>query len=190
MIVINSLLVLLRASFKKLPRKIITCKDQKRFNQDHFLQDLGGRLQGELYRNCEEPYKKLSWIFNDILNHHAPLKQKQVRGNHAPFMTKDLTKAIMKKSKAKKKYLNWPSREKLISYKRTKNKCNSLTKKAKINFFNEATKNGIMTSKNFWRTIKPFLTNNGCIPNDFLGKENIVNLIINEQELLELFNEQ
>ena len=35
----------------------MTCKDQKRFNQDHFLQDLGGRLQGELYRNCEEPYK-------------------------------------------------------------------------------------------------------------------------------------
>ena len=37
-----------------------------------------------------------------MFNHHAPLKQKQVRGNHAPFMTKDLNKAIMNKSKAKK----------------------------------------------------------------------------------------
>ena len=46
-------------------------------------------------------------------------------------MTKDLNKTIMNKSKAKNKYLNWPSREDFISYKRTKNKCNSLTKKTK-----------------------------------------------------------
>ena len=94
-------------SFKKLLRKIITYKDQKRFNQDHFLRGLDSRLpQRELYRNCDESYKKISEIFNDILNHHAPLKQKQVSGNHAPFMTKDLNKAIMSNSKAKNKYLN------------------------------------------------------------------------------------
>ena len=34
-------------------------------------------------------------ISSDILNHHAPLKQTQVIGNHAPFMTKDLSKSIM-----------------------------------------------------------------------------------------------
>ena len=62
--------------------------------------------KGKLYRNCDEPYKKLFEIFNDTLNHHAPLKQKQVSGNHAPFMTKDLNKAIMSNSKAKNKYLN------------------------------------------------------------------------------------
>ena len=59
--------------------------------------------KGKLYRNCDEPYKKLFEIFNDILNHHAPLKQKQVRGNHALFATKDLEKAILNKSIAKKK---------------------------------------------------------------------------------------
>ena len=86
--------------------------------------------------NCHEPCKKLTEIFNDIINHHVPLKQKQVRGNHAPFLTKDLSKAIMNKSKAKNKYLNWPSREDFISYKRTKNKSNSLTNNAKRDFFN------------------------------------------------------
>ena len=46
-----------------------------------------------------------------------------------------------------------------------------------------------MTSKIFWRTVKPFLTNNGCISNDFIGIENEGNLICNEQEFVELFNE-
>ena len=35
---------ILRASSKKLPRKIITYRDQKCFNQDHFLRDLDSRL--------------------------------------------------------------------------------------------------------------------------------------------------
>ena len=125
-------------------------------------------LQGQLYRNCDEPYKKLTEIFNDIFNHQTPLKQKQVRQNHASFMTfmtTDLSKAIMNKSKVKSKNLNW---EKFTSYKRTKNKCNSLTRKAKIYLFNEATKDGITASKKLWHTVKSFLTINGCISDDFI----------------------
>ena len=49
-------------------------------------------------------------------------------------MTKDLSKAIMNKSKAKNKYLNWPPRENFISCKRTKIKCNSLTEKPNRDF--------------------------------------------------------
>ena len=71
-----------------------------------------------------------------ILNHHAQLNQKQVRGSHAPFMAKDLSQAIMNKSKAKN-VLKLAIKGK---FKRTKNKCNSLTKKAKRNFFEEVTK--------------------------------------------------
>ena len=46
-----------------------------------------------------------------------------------------------------------------------------------------------MTSKKFWSTVRPFLTNNCCISNYFRGIENEGNLICNEQELVELFNE-
>ena len=77
-------------------------------------------MQGQLYKSCDEPYKKLSEIFNDILNYYAPLKEKQARGNHAPFMTKELSKAIMEKSKARNKYLKWPSQENNLSKKKKK----------------------------------------------------------------------
>ena len=46
---------ILRATFKKLPRKIITCRDQKRFIQDHFVRDMDSRLlKWDLYKNCDE----------------------------------------------------------------------------------------------------------------------------------------
>ena len=62
-------------------------------------------LQGDLYRNCDEPYDKILEYFVDILNHQAPLKEKQIGGNHAPFMTKKLSKAIMEKFRTRNKYL-------------------------------------------------------------------------------------
>ena len=46
-----------------------------------------------------------------------------------------------------------------------------------------------MTSKKFWHTVKPFLTNNDCTSNDFIGIENEGNLICNEQKLVQQFNE-
>ena len=117
--------------FLTLPPKIIKNKDQKHFDQQKFLHDLHSKLlQRDLYRNCNDPYEKLSEIFVDISNHHAPVKEKQIRDYRAPFMTKELSKVIMEKSESRNKYLKWPSRENSVSYKKSKNKYNSLTKKA------------------------------------------------------------
>ena len=51
-------------------------------------------------------YSIFTRIFQNVLNRHAPIKQKKVRGNHAPFMTKDLSKGIMNKSKTEINILN------------------------------------------------------------------------------------
>ena len=117
---------ILRTSFQKLPPKFVIYRNQKNFHESSFLRDLDSRLiQGELYKNCEDPYTKLPEIFSEVLNNHAPLKQKSVRGDHAPFMTRELSKAVMTKSKVKNSYVKWPSRENFVAYKKAKNKCNT-----------------------------------------------------------------
>ena len=131
----------------------------------------------------------MSEIFSEVLNYHAPLKQKLVWGNHAPFMTRELSKAIMTKSKVKKNYVKWPSRENFVAYKKTKNKCNSLTRKAKRKFFKEATKSGTMSHRTFWKTVKPFLTNKGCMTNDCINIEKDGDIVRDDKVLVELFNE-
>ena len=134
---------------KKIPPKIIKCRDKKHFDKN-VLHDLDSKLlQGDLYRNCDEPYEKLSEVFVDILNHRAPLKEKKIRDNHASFMIKKVSKAIMEKLKARVMYLKWPSRENYASCKNCKKKFDSLTKKAKKFFLEEATEDGIMSKKGF-----------------------------------------
>ena len=46
-----------------------------------------------------------------------------------------------------------------------------------------------MSNKKFWSTVKPFLTNKGCISNDFISVEKDGDLISNGKELVELFNQ-
>ena len=181
---------ILRTSFQKLPPKFVIYRNQKNFHESNIFRDLDSRLtQGKLYKNCEDPYTKLSEIFSEVLNYHALLKQKSVRGNHAPFMTRELSKAIMTKSKVKNSYIKWPSRENLVAYKKNKKKCNSLTRKAKRKFFREATKSGVMSNRAFWKTVKPFLTNKGCMTNDCISIEKDGDIVRGEKVLVELFNE-
>ena len=44
------------------------------------------------------------YIFLSILEEHAPLKEKLLRANHAPYVTKALRKAIMRRLCIEKLY--------------------------------------------------------------------------------------
>ena len=56
----------------------------------------------------------------------------------------------MNRSRFKNRYLKWPSRENVLAYKKAKNLCNSLDKKAKETYFEKVTEDGIMGTKKFW----------------------------------------
>ena len=64
-----------------------------------------------------------------------------------------------------------------------------IDQKSKENIFKEATRDGIMSNKKFWSTAKPFLTNKGGISNDFISVEKDGDLISDEKEIVELFNQ-
>ena len=57
-------------------------------------------IKGEFYAQ-NDPYNGFTNTFTNIANKHAPLKKKIVRDNDAPFMIKDLRKAIMNRSRSK-----------------------------------------------------------------------------------------
>ena len=101
-------------------------------------------------------------------------------------MTKELSESIMNKSRFKNRYLKWPSRENFLAYKKAKNLCNSLNKKAKKTYFEKATENGIMGSKKFWS--KAQKTSKGFIHNTDIKIEIDNKIIEDESELAKTFN--
>ena len=107
-------------------------------------------------------------MFRYVLDTHAPLRSKTVRSNRAPFMTKNLSKVIMNRSRLRSKYLKWPSRENFFEYKKVKIICNSLNKSTKKAYFADISRKGFVSNKTFWNTVKPFLTNKGFLTNETL----------------------
>ena len=93
----------------------------------------------------------------------------------------------MNKSRLKKKYQNWPSRENFIIWKIQKNKCNKLCRKASQNYFKNITENDLNGNKEFWNFVKSFLTNKGTIASDFTSIKKGNQFIDNEGELVEMF---
>ena len=67
--------------------------------------------------------------FLGILNIHTPVKEKFLRANHAPYMTKALRKAIMKRSELKSKYFKNQTIHDFKMHKKQKNYCRKLYKR-------------------------------------------------------------
>ena len=161
------ILSLFRAFFKRIPAKTIEYRNYSKFSTEAFPHELDQELnKGIIYNSHDKQYDLFSDIFRTILDHHAPLKTKIIRGNQAKFMTKELSKSIMNRSRFKSRHLKLPSRENFLAYKKAKNLCNSLNKKAKKTYFEKTTENEIMGHKKFWSTLKPFLSSKGFIHNN------------------------
>ena len=67
-----------------------------------------------------------------LLNTHAPMKMRLLRANDAPYMNKDLRKAIMTRTRLKNLYNKTPNVENEMNYKKERNYCANLSLKEGI----------------------------------------------------------
>ena len=70
-----------------------------------------------------------------IFNKHAPIRKKCLCANEAPFMTKELHNAIMKRSRYRNKFLKDKSQTSRENYKIQRNLCKKLLRKTKKSYF-------------------------------------------------------
>ena len=96
------------------------------------------------------------------LNKHAPIKMKYKRGNYMRFVTKDLSKEIMKRSKLRNSYLKYQTDANRMLYKKQRNYCVSLLRKSKTNYYANLDEKKVSDNKLFWKVIKPSLSDKSC----------------------------
>ena len=70
-----------------------------------------------------------------------------------------------------------------------RSKCVSLRRRCIKDYFTKITKNGIVTNKNFWKTIKPFLTTKGNLENSETMLQGKGNIVSDESVFVKTFNE-
>ena len=91
-------------------------------------------------------YKSITENFVKVIDKHAPLKKKFVRGNQAPFMNRVFQKGIYTRTRLKNKYWQDPSRENEPAYKK-RNLFLSIRRKSITNYLNKFSEKGLETNK-------------------------------------------
>ena len=89
-------------------------------------------------------------------------KTKFVRRNQAPFVNKEMRKAIYSRSRWGINFWKNQTLENERLYKNQRNKYVSCRKKCIKSCFKKVTNNVIATNKLFWKLINSFLTNKSC----------------------------
>ena len=124
----------------------------------------------------------------DTVNSFAPIKKKYARGNQMPFMTKNLSKAIVTRSRLRNKYLKHKTEENRLPYTQQRNKCVSLLRKTKINYYENLDEKDITDNKKFWKAVKPLLSDKS-INGDKIHLSENGELINSESKTVEVLNE-
>ena len=96
------------------------------------------------------------------------VETKMIQGNSVPFMNKELNKEIMVTSKLRNKFNRHKTKTNRKNYTKQCNKCTYLHREAVRLHFPKLCKNGVISDKKFWSTIKPFMNNKGCHGNNNL----------------------
>ena len=152
----------LKVHFKKLSPTLVKYRNYRNFDILSFKEELKNCLDSNNKVNLS--YDEFKDTFLNVLNKHAPTKEKLIRGNNAPFMNKTLSKAFMNRAKLKNIYNKTPTEENYLLYKKQRNYCTNLLKRVKKDYYNNLNLNIFKDNKTFWKNIRPLFSDKqkGC----------------------------
>ena len=132
---------------------IITYRDHKNCDNDVF--------RSEIQSLCSLNKTDFGLFKESILcifNKHAPITKKYLCPNEAPFMTKELHNAVMKRSRYRNKFLKDKSQTTRKNYKIQQNLCKKLLRKTKKSYFESLHTKKVTDNRTFCQTVVSLFT--------------------------------
>ena len=122
-----------------------------------------------------------------MVDKHAPIKSIFIRGTHAPFMNKELSKAIMRRSKLKNLHNRINTRESWDAFKRQR-KCVAIKRKNVRTYFSLPAKDNGHNNKKFWSAVKLFLSDKGTKKSNDIVLNDDGKILTDSKEIAEVLN--
>ena len=147
----------LKGSFHKKGPRIITYRDYSKFDNHVFREKVGEELNSKPL--MKQNFNIFDSSVKSILNEQAPLKKKYLRANDGPFMTKELRKANMKRTRLKNCFNKTRTNENWAAFKRQRNLCVKILRQNKRSYYAQLDPKVVSDNKRFWKTVKPLFSN-------------------------------
>ena len=176
----------------KIPRpnpRLVEYRSMKNFDHEKFLADLKNSPWGMAYcfSVVDDIWSHWSTLYNNILDQHAPIKKKWMRGDQLPWISPEILQEIGRRNRLFKRYRTNPANDLWVAYKQERNRVTSLKRKGIKEFCNNAISNAKHAGE-FWKKMKPLL------PNSSQSKLNGIILVedgkilTEPSEVVEVFN--
>ena len=176
----------MKTKFAKLKPKEVTYRDYKHFNEKLFKDELTRSLKDS--DESDEKYDIFEDIFIKVLDKHAPLKKKIIRGNHAPYMNTILRKAIMRRTQLQTKFYKSKDNNDLKAFKKQRNYVSRLCKKQRKKFYNNIDLKLFTDNKKFWKNVNPLFSDKCTTQSNITLVEND-QIVTDDEQLANTFND-
>ena len=179
----------MKSTVPRLKPKQIKYRSYKKFVPENFLSDVKHAQFKCDGTNPDKSYDNLTNTFRNIVDKQAPIKTKFLRENNAPFMNPELKKAMYTRARLKRRLNKHHSIQNEVAFKKQRNRCVALRKKAIKNHFKRVTRNGLMSNKAFWDLVKLFLSNKGVLAGTDISLVTDDKVITDDHDSCEIFND-
>ena len=175
--------------------KYTKCRSFKNVDVQKFLIDLEDQTWDTISEdhqniniNVNTAYEDFNNKFIQIANKHAPFKERKILPKQIPYMNKTLKSAVYKKKMLYNKFEKKNNNKKnLDAYRVQRNYVTKLKKQLINKYFIERCTGG-PKSKDFWSTVKPFLTNKGCTNQKETILQENKTIVTDQKEVCETLN--
>ena len=144
----------LKSYFEELNPKELVYRDFKNSSNQQFRTELVKELNENNFGASQ--FELFQTIPLGLLNKLAPSKKKTLRNNQSFFITKEVRKTIITRSRLRNKFLKTKSEECKQAYNKQRNLCMTMARKVKENYINNPNVRNITDNKQFWKTVKLF----------------------------------
>ena len=163
------------------PRKI-NYRSFHHFNDSDFLYDISSAPfhVAEIFDDVDDT----STLITDVVDFHAPMKSKFVKCKPVAYMNSQLRKALYARNMARNKFKKF-GKSHWEENRRERNRVVSIRKQSIKNYFSKKCEKA---DRNFWATIKPFLTDKKFKGNNTIILNENDKTVTDSCEVAEIFN--
>ncbi len=165
-------------------------RSYKHFNANSFINDISlvPYQVIDIFDDVDDSY----WLWNEltlqVVNDHAPIKSRTIKGNRIPYMNGQLRRAINVRNMFKRKYNRCPNTINWKAYRQQRNVVTKLRKKSMGNYLRDSCNNNNGKGKEFWNAIKPLISHKTIYKNDNIILQKDDNIVTKQTEIVAEFN--
>lgn len=155
--------------------KIINYRSFKHYDKERFQKDVSmiPSHVADIFDDTDDQMWFLHKLFTETIDEHAPMKSMRVRGKISPYMTPEWRRAKQVKKKLYKDYKKQSTPESFSAYKKQRNICTAIRRKAIRSYFKEKSSKLNGDPRQFWKTF-------GQMSHSRKRKSNLAEITLND----------